>query len=831
MILKNTNPNIQFLAGGGIMGQLIREKDWSKNQLGTPDTWPQSLRTTLSIILNSKFPMFLFWGPDLICFYNDAYLPSLGNEGKHPVMLGGKAEVYWKEIWKDIKPLLDQVLEKGESTWKEDMLLPFYRNGKMEDIYWTFSYSPVNDESGKPAGVFTTCFETTEKVNLIKELNKSNETYEKYDDKLNIIIEASELGTWELDLKTMTVTYSDRYLEIIGGHKDKNQLTHEQLLKHIHPDDIGIRNKAFQKSLKTGYLIYETRVIWKDDSIHWMEGKGKVFFDADGQPDKMIGTVRDITEERKNQLSLIENERKFRLLSDSMPQQIWTSDTEGNLNYYNKSVFEYSGLSLKDLYEKSWLDIVHPDDKDENVKKWMHSITTGEDFLIEHRFRRYDGEYRWQLSRAIPQRDEDGKIRMWVGTSTDIQDQKTFSDLLEKQVKERTKELNLLNEILKESEERYHLMVGEVQDYAILYLSKEGIIENWNKGAQKIKGYRTEEIVGKSFENFYTAEDRENNLPYYLLEQASEHGRYGQEGWRVRKDGTLFWANVVITAIHNDSGEVIGFSKVTHDLTSKKDADDKLKLNAIELKQKNLELEIMNKELQSFAYISSHDLQEPLRKIQTFSNQIIEKEFDNLSESGKDRFQRMQNAAQRMQTLINDLLAYSRTNMQDVVLTKTDLNVIIKDVVEDLQEEIQEKNGTVEIERIESHVYIVPFQMHQLLFNLVSNSLKFSRADVPPFIKIKCEISKGKKLNYALLDKETKYCHINFSDNGIGFDQQYSDKIFEVFQRLHGKEVYQGTGIGLAIVKKIMDNHKGYITASGESNKGATFDIYFPVKG
>lgn len=831
MIPKSTSPNIQFLAGGGIMGQLIREKDWSKHQLGTPATWPQSLRTTLSIILNSKFPMFLFWGPDLICFYNDAYLPSLGNDGKHPEILGGRAEIYWKEIWKDIKPLLDKVIEKGESTWNEDMLLPFYRNGKMEDIYWTFSYSPVHDESGKPAGVFTTCFETTEKVTVLKQLNESNQEYLKYEDKLNIIIEASELGTWELNLKTMDASYSDRYLEIIGGYKEPIKLTHKQLLKHIHPDDIEIRNKAFQESLKNGNLIYEARVIWNDGSIHWMEGKGKVFYDADTQPEKMIGTVRDTTKERKDQLSLIENERKFRLLSDSMPQQIWTSDTEGNLNYFNKSVFEYSGLSLKELYEKSWLDIVHPDDKDENVKKWMHSISTGQDFLIEHRFRRYDGEYRWQLSRAIPQRDEDGKIRMWVGTSTDIQDQKTFSDLLEKQVQERTKELNLLNEILKKSEERYHLMVGEVQDYAILYLSKEGIIENWNKGAEKIKGYRTEEIVGKSFENFYTAEDRKNNLPQFLLNQASEQGRYGQEGWRVRKDGTLFWANVVITAIHNDNHKVIGFSKVTHDLTSKKEADDKLKLNALELKQKNLELEIMNKELQSFAYISSHDLQEPLRKIQTFSNQIIEKEFNNLSENGKDRFQRMQNAAQRMQTLINDLLAYSRTNTQDVVLTKTDLNIIIKDVIEDLQEEIQEKKATIEIERFESDVYIVPFQMHQLLYNLVSNSLKFSRDNFPPIIKIKTQIHNGKKLNNAALDKETKYCHIIFSDNGIGFDPQYSDKIFEVFQRLHGKEAYQGTGIGLAIVKKIIDNHKGHITASGESNKGATFDIYFPVNG
>lgn len=1336
--------DIQFLAGGGEMGRLTREKDWSENPLGTPDNWPQSLRTTLGILLNSKFPMFLWWGNDLICFYNDAYRPSLGKEGKHPSILGMKAIDAWPEIWDTIKPMIDQVLATGEATWNENTLIPIYRNNRIEDVYWTFSHSPVYDENNAVAGVLVTCNETTDNVLTLKLLNESNDRYlnnilqaplamcilkgkdfvveianslmlqvwgkeaadvinkplfeglpeakeqgfekilkdviatgekfeanerpvllprngaiettylnfiyeplreadgiitgivasatdvtkqvvdrikleeteqkvralvenapvafgvytgeemrielanqaiidiwgkgndvigktftevlpelvgqsifeqikevyttgkpfhsentpldiivdgkigtyffnyaftplydlsekiygvmntgvdvtevnlskqkieegdarfrstvkqapagivilrtkdyivemandaylelvgrkestlignplfdsipeakestlhlmhhvmdtgepysgfevpvplkrndqlnihnfdfvyhplkeddgsisgiivtvtdvsekvasrrkieesekrfrttvqqapvaiaifrgldyitemaneaylelvdrkeneligrplfesipevhdivkplldnvfntgipfhgneiaapikrngkvdifnfdllyhplkeedgtisgiivtatevtekvqarkktERNEEKLNIVIEASELGTWELNVKTREAIYSDRYLEIIGGYTKPVQLTHEELLAHLHPDDMEIRNKAFQYAIAHGHLSYQARVIWKDKSIHWMEGKGKVFYDDSGEAVKMIGTIRDITNDRIQQLRLIESEKKFRLLSDSMPQQIWTSDTEGNMNYYNKSVVEYSGLSLKELKEKGWLDVVHPDDREENVTKWMHSITTGKDFLFEHRFRRHDGKYRWQLSRAIPQKDEAGNIRMWVGTSTDIQDQKTFADELEKQVNERTKQLKLLNESLKQSEERYHLMVGEVQDYAILYLSKEGIIENWNKGAEKIKGYKAEEIIGKSFENFYTPEDQANNLPRYLLSQATKYGRFGQEGFRVRKDGTLFWANVVITAIHNEESEIIGFSKVTHDLTVKKEADDKLKLNAAELEQKNQELEKMNKELQSFAYISSHDLQEPLRKIQTFSNMIIDKEFENLSENGRDKFKRMQNAAQRMQTLINDLLAYSRTNSQEVLLTKTNLNDIIDDVKEDLKEEIQLKAAIIEAEKIHCDVEVIPFQFHQLIYNLVSNSLKFSRADVIPKIIIKCEINKGSKMKNNQLDSKRDYCHITFSDNGIGFDQQYSEKIFEVFQRLHGKETYQGTGIGLAIVKKIIDNHKGVVTAKGGLGEGATFDIYIPVE-
>jgi PAS domain S-box-containing protein len=393
-------------------------------------------------------------------------------------------------------------------------------------------------------------------------------------------------------------------------------------------------------------------------------------------------------------------------------------------------------------------------------------------------------------------------------TIRDITDEKKHQDELEQQVTARTKELSLMNESLQKSEERYHLMVEEVQDYAILYLNHEGIVENWNLGAEKIKGYKAEEIIGKNFSTFYTESDRESNLPQKLLNIAIEKGKATQEGWRVRKDGSLFWASVVITAVHNKKGQVIGFSKVTHDLTEKKKADDKLKLNALELEQKNAELEKMNQELQSFAYISSHDLQEPLRKIQTFASQILEKEFENLSDNGKDKFQRMQNAAKRMQTLINDLLSYSRTNIQERIFKKTDLSKIVEEVKEDLKEEIEQKNAIIEnCENCEAN--IIPFQFRQLLYNLISNSLKFSNPETPIVIKISSKIVKNEALENKKLEKDTNYCHIQIKDNGIGFEQQYSSKIFEVFQRLHGKLEYTGTGIGLAIVKKIVDNHNG----------------------
>jgi PAS domain S-box-containing protein len=359
-------------------------------------------------------------------------------------------------------------------------------------------------------------------------------------------------------------------------------------------------------------------------------------------------------------------------------------------------------------------------------------------------------------------------------------------------------------------------------------INSEGIIQNWNKGAEKIKGYKAEEIVGKSFSTFYTKEDRQNKIPEKLLDRARKRGKATDENYRVRKDGSKFWGSIVITALHDNNNNIIGFVKVTRDLTERKKAEEDIKYKAAELEEKNTELEKMNKELQSFAYISSHDMQEPLRKIQIFATRIIEKELDKLSENAKEQFQKMQNAAKRMQTLIEDLLAYSRTKASERQLEKTDLNKIIEEVKDDLKEELNEKHATIETAEL-CDAEVIPFQFRQMMHNLIGNSLKFSIPDQPPHIKIESQIVKGIKLNNEKLSPESKYCHISITDNGIGFEPEFKEKIFEVFQRLHRKDQYKGTGIGLAIVKKIVENHNGEITAESEVGKGARFDIFIPA--
>ena len=245
------------------------------------------------------------------------------------------------------------------------------------------------------------------------------------------------------------------------------------------------------------------------------------------------------------------------------------------------------------------------------------------------------------------------------------------------------------------------------------------------------------------------------------------------------------------------------------------------------LDEKNTALEKMNKELQSFAYEASHDLQEPLRKIRTFAAQILEKETENLSEKGKDYFHRMEDAAIRMHILIQDLLTFARITTTEQKFEKTDLNKLVEEVKEELKESVEEKGGIIEVHEM-CEANIIPTQFRQLLINLVANSLKFSRPNTPPHITIKSAIIKYRDPAKSGLSLNNLYCHISITDNGIGFEKEFSEKIFEVFQRLHGRKEYAGTGIGLAIVKKIVNNHKGIITATGKLNKGAKFDIYIP---
>ena len=400
-----------------------------------------------------------------------------------------------------------------------------------------------------------------------------------------------------------------------------------------------------------------------------------------------------------------------------------------------------------------------------------------------------------------------------------------------------------LNKKIKESEQIFR-QLAELMPEKVSTADAVGNITYYNESWLHYTGYSFEELRDLGWNKIIHPDDVEE-LTKRWMHSIATGDNFEMEIRLLQKNGEYNWHLSRSSALKDDNGKIIKWIAATTEINLQKEQRLELakaveqrtgELSAAneELQQKNEELVKMNKELESFNYISSHDLQEPLRKIQTFANRILGKEHAILSDKGKNDFSRIKDAASRMQTLIEDLLAYSRTNINDRQFENTELNAIVEETKKELAVTIEEKKALIETGDLQK-IYINPSQFVQLMNNLMGNSLKFSKPDVPPHITIKSVTAPGSLLQNEIpeltgrLSPQKEYCHISISDNGIGFDPRYKEQIFEVFQRLYGKDEYPGTGIGLAIVKKIVENHSGIITATGKLDKGATFDIYIPA--
>ncbi len=546
------------------MGERIRSKDWSSTILGSPDRWPQSLRTTVSIILNSQFPMFVWWGEDLVTIYNDAYSPIAGE--KHPDLLGRSGKEGWIEIWNDLSPLVKSVFA-GKATWSEDQPLYMNRYGYVEETYFTFSYSPVRDESGKVAGLFCACIETTQQVLAGRKIKES-----------------------ERNLRA-TILQSPVAMSILRGPEFRVEIANERM--------------------------YE---LW---------GKG---------PEVVLG----------------------------------------------RPIFD--GLS---------------EARNQGLEPLLQSVlTTGETFTASERpvlLPRPSGIETIYLNFVYePFREGDGSISGIIVVGTDVTDQ---------------------------------------------VMARKRI------------------------------EQSEQELQQRVLERT------------------------------------------------------------LELERKNQELRRSNVNLEEFAYAASHDLKEPIRKIHFYSDRLKGELAMQLSDGQRHIFERLENASQRMGTLIEDLLAYSQATRGVPDTEVVNLNRKLQLVLEDLEVEVQQKGaeiivGELPVVRANSR------QMQQLFQNLITNALKYGKPGVQPRIEIRSQLVQVEDVRPGFVQEaEGAYYQITVEDNGIGFSQDDALRIFNMFTRLHGNTEYRGTGVGLSIAQKVVENHKGFIWAQGRPGEGATFYVLLPATG
>lgn len=599
------------------------------------------------------------------------------------------------------------------------------------------------------------------------------------------------------------IIYSNPAVASISGHSA------EELLKRhltIFYGGDGNSIKAEYElgiALKKGKFLSEGWRSKKDGSHFWSEMLLSPLYEHE----KLTGyscILRDITEKKKFEIELRQSEERFRLMVEAVRDYaIFMLDTKGHIISWNEGARRIKGWSANEIIGQHFSSFYTAEDlEDKKPERELRiAIETGK--YEEEGWRvRKNGSVFWANVVITALFSEQNKH---VGFS------KVTRDLTERKQNE---------EVLRQSEERYRSLVEQVTDYGIFMLDEKGKIVSWNEGARRIKGYNESEIIGKYFSIFYPEEDILNGKPAHELRVAKTEGKYEEEGWRVRKDGSLFWANVVITAVYSNEGILIGYSKVTRDLTERKEAEKALRdsyeryriLNE-ELRETNLELSYANQELEQFTSIVSHDLQEPIRSIKSFLQLIHIKLGEGQKQGLTNYIDKAINAADRMRELIRNLLHYSQLGKGVLVEEKVNVKEMINEAIQNVRTSVEKTNAKISVEANVDTIEGDRVQLVQLIQNLLSNALKFTNSDKPE-IKISSFKENG---------------HVKFAikDNGIGISQNDLHKIFEIFRRLHTKKEYPGTGIGLAICKKIVDRHHGRIWPESRPGQGTTF--YFTL--
>jgi len=361
-------------------------------------------------------------------------------------------------------------------------------------------------------------------------------------------------------------------------------------------------------------------------------------------------------------------------------------------------------------------------------------------------------------------------------------------------------------------EDRFRLLVEAIQDYAIFMLDARGIVTSWNAGARALKGYEAAEIIGKHFSIFYPPEDRLRGKPEEEIRAAATEGRWADEGWRLRKDGSRFWAYVVLTAIRNVHGDLVGFAKVTRDLTERVKAESDLQATVARLEERTRQLEEANAELDGFTYSVSHDLRAPLRAIDGFARVLIEDHGPLLDDEGKRTVQVICRNTQKMGQLIDDLLNFARLGRQEMRVAPLDMVALVNGAVDEVLDPA--RSIDVRVAKLPPAVGDAAL-IRQAWLNLLANAVKYTRPRSRAVIEVTGEAGPGEVV-YAV------------QDNGVGFDPQYKNKLFGVFQRLHGASEFEGTGVGLALVQRIVRRHGGWVQAEGTPGEGAKFSFALP---
>ncbi|MGZ3850501.1 MAG: PAS domain-containing protein [Flavisolibacter sp.] len=713
--------------------------------------------------------------------------------------------------------LMKEVVVTEKPFHAYEMPVTLLRNGKEEIVYFNFVYQPYYvKESTKPIGIIIFATNVTEHV-------QSKEKAEESAQRVRSLVESAPfpIGVYvgkEMRIELANQTIIDIYgkgPDVIGKRYTEilPELDNQKIFKQL--DEVFTSGLPFHAQNQRVDIEHNGKL-----QTYYFNYSFTPLFDKNGNVYGVMNTAADITDLTLAKKEIELSEEKARLAIGSAELGTYEIHLPTNEMVTSERFREIWGVKSS-TDRLAILASIHPDDLPVREKAMNEAFQTS-NLNYEARLVQHEGDTKWVKVRGKIIFSEDGTPERIIGVIQDITEQKLFAQELSKQVKERTEELETATNLLLSSNQ-YLQQIINVFNTPLQVL--QPVIENdavtdfrykMTNSAYAAYANTTPEVlqnktVSAFFPNYFQTESFRRIVETYQTGMPfTWENHYAVDGLNIY--------NEMSTTKMGDE-VVVHFSDFT-----------KLKNLQLELLRKIEELERSNKNLEEFAYAASHDLKEPVRKIHFFGDRLKASLYHKLTEEEKGFFERMETASRRMSALIDDLLAYSQVSLRPRNLEEVDLNQLIELVLNDLDLEIDQNEAQIETEvlgTVQGHHR----QLQQVFQNLLSNAIKYSKPGRRPQISISSQQQKGVDLPLNLPPEAAAktFCVIEVKDNGIGFEQRDADRIFHVFTRLHGNVQYRGTGIGLSIVRKVIENHNGYVTAKSELDKGSVFCIYLPL--